>query len=163
MSRFDFDDYDPAACALWWANIDRASNGKKGQKILREMREALLSMPNKRLIEGAVYDEGEVCAVGALALYRLRRDGVLKLRDSCKTILHRADELEDYIGWAETSEETQEFGQGLGITGVLAWRLAYINDEEIPGGSRATPEERWQYVFNEIEKLIKPEPQEVAA
>lgn len=162
MSRFEFDDYDLVACNLWWANIERASNGKHGQKILREMREALLSMPNRRLIEGAIYEDGEVCAVGALALHRLRRDGQIKLKGHADALATEADLSEEAGGFSD-EYETMDFGKSLGITGVLAWRLAYINDEEVPGGSRATPEERWQYVFNEIEKLIKPEPQEVAA
>lgn len=58
MSRAgEYDDYDEDfanAGALWWANAQRALKGKKGRKALTELREALLMLPEKRLVEGAI-------------------------------------------------------------------------------------------------------------
>lgn len=64
MSRFDFDSYEenfPNEGELWWANARRALAGRKGKKALAELREALLALPEKRLIAGAL------CTVGARA------------------------------------------------------------------------------------------------
>jgi hypothetical protein len=63
------DDYDDEnnALALYRANVDRATKGKRGQKFFRELVAALDAMPEKRLIQGELEEEeGAVCALGAL-------------------------------------------------------------------------------------------------
>src|ERR1700757_3269836 len=62
MSRFGDYDYDEEyanAAALWQANAKRALAGRRGRKALAELREALLALPEKRLIEGALCTVGE--------------------------------------------------------------------------------------------------------
>lgn len=61
MSRFtDGDDEEfPGQFDLYQANLRRALKGKRGQKFLRELREALMALPEPKLIEGAM------CTVGA--------------------------------------------------------------------------------------------------
>lgn len=57
MSRGgDEDDYEdwPNQAAFWWANAKRALKGKRGKKALAELREALLMLPEKRLVNGAI-------------------------------------------------------------------------------------------------------------
>lgn len=44
----------PNQGAFWWANAQRALHGKRGRKALAELREALLMLPEKRLVSGAV-------------------------------------------------------------------------------------------------------------
>ncbi len=67
MSRFnddDDDDYTPEAILAqgrWYNNARRALKGKRGRKALAEMREALLALPEPRLIGGAL------CTVGGAA------------------------------------------------------------------------------------------------
>jgi hypothetical protein len=39
---------------FWWANAQRALKGKRGRKALAELREALLMLPEKRLVAGAI-------------------------------------------------------------------------------------------------------------
>jgi hypothetical protein len=62
MSRYDDYDYDGDYAALdagrWERNSRAALKSKRGRKALAEIREALLALPEKRLIEGAV------CTVG---------------------------------------------------------------------------------------------------
>lgn len=73
MSRFSDDYEDPGyanAGELWWANVERAIQGKRGQKALRELFGALETMPEKRLVEGHLVKEGDVCAVGAYVVHR---------------------------------------------------------------------------------------------
>lgn len=57
MSRFGDDDYDeqfPNQGAFWEANMYRALRGRRGRAALTELREALLALPQRRLIEGAM-------------------------------------------------------------------------------------------------------------
>lgn len=57
MSRGGDDDYDenfPNEAEFWWANAQRALKGKRGRKALAELREALLMLPEKRLVSGAI-------------------------------------------------------------------------------------------------------------
>src|SRR6266436_3595798 len=56
--------------ALWRANLNRCLLGKKGQQALRELHEALIALPEKRLIAGSLAEDGEVCAIGALLANR---------------------------------------------------------------------------------------------
>jgi hypothetical protein len=65
MSRYsDYDGYDDDYWALnqgrWEHNMRVALKGKRGRKALAELREALMALPEHRLIEGAV------CTVGGL-------------------------------------------------------------------------------------------------
>jgi hypothetical protein len=55
------DEYFPNQAALWEANYERALKGKRGRKVLADLRAALLALPEPRLIEGAL------CTVGATA------------------------------------------------------------------------------------------------
>lgn len=62
MSRYGDNDYDSENWALdagrWERNSRAALKSKRGRKALAEIREALLALPEKRLIEGAM------CTVG---------------------------------------------------------------------------------------------------
>lgn len=64
MSRFTDCDYDDENWALdhgrWEHNSRTALKGRRGRKALADLREALLALPEKRLIEGAV------CTVGGV-------------------------------------------------------------------------------------------------
>jgi hypothetical protein len=64
MSRFTDNDGDDEFWMLdqgrWQHNYRQALKGKRGRQALRDLREALLALPEKRLIEGAV------CTVGGL-------------------------------------------------------------------------------------------------
>jgi len=75
MSRFGDTDYESDYPELdygrWEHNLRRAITGRSGQKVLREMRDALLTLPSHRLIRGELATpDGEVCAVGCLIAYK---------------------------------------------------------------------------------------------
>jgi hypothetical protein len=156
MSRFNDSDYDewfPNQGAMWWANVARALKGRKGQQALRELREAMLGLPQRRLISSRLAtEEGEVCAVGALALKRRvdrgeRREEVLK-------------EMADLIvldedGWDPGGDgdlRTAESGVKVGLTFSLAWHLGQINDDFC----EETPEQRFERVLAWVEKQLIP-------
>lgn len=168
MSRFG-DDYEyeyPNQDALWAANACRALTGKRGRKALAELREALLALPEKRLIEGAL------CTVGGLDRADApsppdpnsqwgswaRAELEQKLADEgegvCaigaflwhKKVKAGADpraafeELPMLLEAEHDSWETAEAGKRAGLTYTLASTLAYQNDEQYGG---MTPEERY--------------------
>lgn len=165
MSRFgDDDDYDgdsfPNQGALWHANAERALKGKRGRRVLRDLRDALLALPEKRLIEGALCTVGSakrlerldehlsrwgleeniednggegVCGIGALLWHRRVKAGMdpAEAFDSLPTLDDGNYGLDDTARLAASEA---------GLVFSLAWNLAYRNDETYEG---MTPEERY--------------------
>lgn len=166
MSRFsDYDDWDedfPNQAEFWYANTRRALKGKRGRKALAELREALMALPEHKLIEGAVctvgaehrrtaygdngwcdwrerFDkqvekQGEgVCAIGAFRWYRKVKEGA----DPAEAFAS----LPTVFGTDEGNSltETADLGKDAGLAFVLAYDLAYRNDEVY---KKVTPEER---------------------
>ena len=161
MSRYWDDDYEedfPNQRALWQANADRALKGKRGRRALRDLREALLALPEPKLIEGAlcsvnaarrieelpgygggpdlaakVERDGEgVCAIGALLWHRRVKAGVdpAEAFDSLPTLDDTNHDLDDTARLAVSDA---------GVVYSLAWRLACRNDETY---RKMTPGER---------------------
>lgn len=161
MSRYDdnFDGEDfPNQVALYRANVERALKGKRGRQALRDLRDALLALPEPRLIEGALCtvnpakraeahggmfrdsmteelaEKGEgVCAIGAYLWHRKVKAGVdpAEAFDSLPTLEDSNYELHDTATLARHEA---------GMAYPLAWDLAYRNDETY---RRMTPEERY--------------------
>lgn len=120
MSRCGYsDDYDNLSLGRWRAQVSSALRGKRGQRFLAELVAALDALPEKRLVEGALEKDGEVCALGALGKAR----GV-------------------YLGEIDT-EDYEELGYTFDIAHQLAQETMYVNDEHL---YRGTPEERWRTV-----------------
>ena len=71
MSRSGYDnDGTEWDCIRWRGAVTSAMRGKRGQAFLEELRAALEAMKEKRLIEGELVQEGEVCALGAIGMKR---------------------------------------------------------------------------------------------
>lgn len=182
MSRFtdDYDEFFPNQADLWWANIGRALKGRKGQRALMDLEQALLDLPEKRLISGYLAADGEVCAVAALALSRRMwkgeaRDAILAsfeektppvcecghlksvhdddghctyltewngrgCWEACVAFRLAGNDHENY----DSADVTATVGVEVGLTYGLAWRLAYLNDEDFGG---LTPEDRYERVL----------------
>jgi hypothetical protein len=122
----DCDD-DPLALGRWRAQVASAIRGRRGQKLLRDMRDALDAMQEKRLIAEDLEHEGEVCALGAVGCAR----GI------------------DMFGI--DPEDTRRVAATFDIAEPLAREIAYENDE-----GHKTPEARWQYMRSWVERRIKP-------
>lgn len=76
MSRYsEGDDEGIMPYALWENAYLRALNGKRGQQAILDLYHALEALPQHRLISSHLARDGEVCAVGALALYRRTQAG----------------------------------------------------------------------------------------
>src|SRR5579859_286438 len=55
----------------WGGALKKAIDGKRGQALLTDLLYALDAMPDKKLIAGKfIQTEGQVCALGALAIAR---------------------------------------------------------------------------------------------
>src|SRR6266446_6206009 len=72
MSRSGYsDDYDDEwALIRWRGAVKSAIRGKRGQAFLKEMLDALDSLPAPRLIDGELEAHAEVCALGAVGARR---------------------------------------------------------------------------------------------
>lgn len=168
MSRFWDCEYDGEGMPpeLWQAVVKRAMNSPRGQKVLRELEEALLALPEKRLAEGVLYSEGQCCALGALALHRVRQGGLQLLGPRAyrgkgwkqedkerRAFVATEEELESAVGHFSDSWETSEFGERMGLAESLAWKIAYWNDETC---ERLNEEERYEKMLQIVRSKIKP-------
>ncbi len=115
---------------LWQANCERSLRGKHGQEELRELREALLALPEKRLIHESLEDEeGGVCAIGAYG----KRKGV---------------DLSKF----DVDSDTDEVGIAGGMPRLVAWKVVEMNDMQF--SSEFTPEQRYEKMLAWIESKL---------
>ena len=144
MSRFAESDDDRPA--FWIASaVRRSIASKRGQQVLRDLRAALDSLPARRLIEGTVCENGEVCAMGALAVYRYSHDHGFD-RDAIVAMLER--------GTYDTDEDTVILGQRLGLNKTLATEIAWVNDGPGNANSLWSPETRWEIVSQWVDSHL---------
>jgi len=163
MSRIEEGDCDDGTesflrgCAFE-GNKHRAIHGRKGQKILRELEEALLAMPEKRLINGKFATttivvgpsslpivDSDVCALGCLAVHREMKTGKTRAQ-AVMAVQSEVTSDEDDGGWEAI---TQAAGY-LDLVTPLAYAIVERNDEY--GGS--TPEETYQRFLRWVQKKI---------
>src|SRR5271169_5049168 len=90
---------------LWRANLRRTMQSERGQAFLQELLEALDALPQKRLIQGAMQQGREVCALGAVGLKRRINLGGLDSRNH------------------------DELAAAFGISSMLVQEIAYWNDQ----------------------------------
>lgn len=140
MSRFSEDDNDSEWWMLdmgrWQANLQSSLKGKRGQRALADLEDALLAMPVKSLLHGRVceidvYDPGfgwtfEVPAFCAVGLYAHPKGADLGALTA------------DYLGDCETAQ----IGESAGMSFTLAWHIGDLNDVE--WNERMTGEQRWK-------------------
>ena len=122
--RLNWTDYEnfSGQFELWQANCRRSLKGRRGQAALRELIAALNSLPEKRLIHGSLCKDGDVCAVGAIALQRRVHAGEERAAVLSDLEANSTDE------WGE-SEETDEYAAGaLGLPRLVAWKIVEQND-----------------------------------
>lgn len=136
MSRSGYtEDYyleDPLMFGAWRGRVASAIRGKRGQQFLRDVRDAMLTMPEKRLIEGYLERDGEFCLLGI----------GLHCRGAPIPDNHPEDEVEESVA------------QALNIAMPLAQECAFMNDEGTWGAE--TPEARYIRILGWVESKIKP-------
>ena len=143
MSRSSYsDEWNGWDSIMWGWRVASAIRGKRGQKFLRELRDALDAMPVKELIAGELVDDGECCAIGCLAQAR----GI------------------DVSGI--DPEDAERVAATFDIAEPLAREVVYENDEFgewTPKGRVDDPARRWEYMRKWVERRIKKSVQPGAA
>jgi hypothetical protein len=160
MSRFDgaWDESGDLPGIFWEIDLQRALTSGRGQRILREIEAALLTMPEHKLIADEIVELGEwdeevdrqiptgaVCAVGAYAVYRATQGG--KTREQALL-----DLAKDW-GGERDCWQTEQLGRRVGLARTVAWELACVNDETF---GHLTPDGRHAAVLAWVRDRIKP-------
>lgn len=133
MSRSAYSDDCESNCGWirWNGMVASAMRGKRGQQLLKDLRDALDAMPVKRLIADELVKDGEYCALGVLGAKR----GI------------DMEKLDPTDG--------DQVGKAFGIAGCMAQDIVYTNDEYY---SHLTPEKRWEKMRAWVDGLIKKDP-----
>lgn len=131
MSRHGYyDDCGGWDLIRWRGVVASAIRGKRGQKLLREMRAALDAMPSKRLISGCLKDRnGDVCALGSVGKAR----GIPNLGQI-------------------DSGDPEQLAIMFDVAPCLIQEIEFINDE---WGKAETPERRWEIVSEWVNSQLK--------
>lgn len=112
----------------WRGTVARAIKGRRGQLLLRELLDALVAMPDKRLTADSLVDaEGEVCALGCLG--RVRGVDLASL----------------------DPEDPEQVAKVFGVSPILVREIVYENDE---GGWRENDAQRWQRMLKWVASKI---------
>jgi len=131
-SNYNEDIDDHWQLIRWRGAVASAINGFRGQCFLQEMRRALDVLPEKRLISEELvdkYDDGAVCAIGALGKARgLDMTGI-------------------------DPEDTERVAKVFGISEALAREIVYENDEGVYRSE--TPEQRYSRMREWVESKIR--------
>lgn len=129
MSRSGYcDDLEPLSLGRWRAQVASAIRGKRGQKLLSDLLNALDEMEQKELIaDELIATDGAVCALGALGKKREYKMAGVDVND--------ADLVASMFD----------------VAPQLAREIVSINDD----GYYATPTERWGYVRQWVANQIK--------
>ncbi len=130
MSRSGYDDCcDGWDLIRWKGAVASAIRGKRGQTFLKELLDAMDSLPAKRLIKDDLVRDGEVCAIGAIGVARgIPMDGL-------------------------DPHDRESVAGAFGIPPALAAEIVYMNDEW--GGSKESPESTFVRMRNWIESAVK--------
>jgi len=175
MSRFGDGDEEGMPLELWETVISNALGGPKGQTALAAMEEALLALPEPKLISGHLACDGQVCAVGAFVAHKKATEENADIQTvidamgagvkcwcnhsreshtdgACSGTLWQGKpcgcSAYDQDG-GETDYETAAAGADAGLPRTIAWHLAYLNDEQFASG---TPEARYEQMLTFVRR-----------
>ena len=119
MSRSGYsDDCDGWALIRWRGAVESAIKGKRGQKFLIELAEAMDAMPVKELIAYELVEQGKFCTLGVIG----KKRGI-------------AIELID-------PEDSRTVAEQFGIANAMAQEIVFMNDEA--AWYDETPSQRWE-------------------
>ena len=119
MSRSGYsDDCDGWALIRWRGAVESAIKGKRGQKFLIELAEAMDAMPVKELIAYELVEQGKFCTLGVIG----KKRGI-------------AIELID-------PEDSRTVAEQFVIANAMAQEIVFMNDEA--AWYDETPSQRWE-------------------
>lgn len=133
---------------------------------MREVEQALLALPEPRLIAGHLIETfelggwapppqplpGDVCVVGAYCAWKMGEGDIRRGKESLlrQELRSLQDELE-YGEDAPDLEETANAGVNAGLRFTMAWELSFFNDETC---GRETPEQRYDRTLAYVRSLL---------
>jgi hypothetical protein len=130
MSRSGYsDDCDGWALIRWRGAVESAMRGKRGQKFLIELGDAMDAMPIKELIAHNLVEHGSFCALGVVGQKR----GI-------------AIESID-------PEDSRTVAEQFGIANAMAQEIVFMNDEA--AWYDETPHQRWLRMRHWVDLQIK--------
>jgi hypothetical protein len=138
MSRYtdgwDDDEFFALNQGRWQRNARAALKGKRGRKALAEIREALLALPDKRLIEGALCTVGGPERVPEIAdaevdaeFARLKAAGMWKPGHYTRDDLAKWMAGDRHDARRGIAENTEDQGCGVCVNGALLWHRLVKN------------------------------------
>lgn len=129
----DYGDDGPLALGRYRAAVTSAFRGRRGQRFLRELIEALDALPEKKLITGELERDGCVCAFGAVG----RKIGL----DMSKMTMRDEDSYDDPPPDDFEIIDALDLAVMFDVATSMAREIMYENDEG--GRHDETPERRW--------------------
>lgn len=144
---FDGGDCEPMPYELWQHNLEAALGGKRGQQALRDLKAALLALPERKLIRGALCQVNPngppaFCAVGAY-VYRKR----VLAGEQPEAV------IQDLLNHDPSDTDTATAGKRAGLVWTLAWELGFMNDDRF---ADRTDEQRFEEFMEWIDLMIAP-------
>ncbi len=137
MSRSGYHEYEPHSQEEQWAHIrwrgavKSAIRGRRGQKLLRELRDGMDAMPEKKLISDTLEKDGCFCALGVVGKHRGMSMAKIDAQDS------------------------EQVAGAFDIAEALAREIVYTNDEHF---DIETDEARWIRVRQWVQANIRDMP-----
>jgi hypothetical protein len=166
----------PNEWAFWERRTRQVMSGRPGRKALEALREALLALPQKRLVANALSTAGKtepppeagtwyvedhrelieqqgegVCAVGAFVWHQRVKAGA-----DPEQAMRDLPLNPDYDG---DPHVTIEHGTKAGLSATLAWVLMSRNDDDF---AALTPEERYRAFLEWIDAKLAAWPEAAA-
>ncbi len=131
MSRSGYwdDCEDELAIGRWRGAVASAIRGKRGQRLLKDLAEAMDEMPEKKLITQDLKNPIGYCTLGVICEKR---------------------KIASYDSWE--SDDTQSLADALDIAEPLVQEIVYLNDEYTED---ETPEQRWVSMRAWVDRKLK--------
>lgn len=134
MSRSGYYDYEPESQEERWTSIrwrgavNSAIRGKRGQRLLCELRDGMDAMEEKKLISDTLEKDGCFCALGVVGNHR-----------------------DMDMSWID-AQDSEQVASAFDIAAALAREIVYTNDEH---WDIETDEARWARVRQWVQANIK--------
>jgi hypothetical protein len=127
---YDDDDSDPSQEGLAAGALCSAIRGKRGQRFIRDLVQALDALPLPELAAGALEDEetGCCCAFGAVRRFR------------------GADAVPLWFHPMEEDMTPDNLAEPFNVSETLAWAVVQANEDGMTGNDESTRRRRWKQV-----------------
>lgn len=123
---------------MYRGTVASAIRGKRGQHLLRDLRDALDALPVKRLVRRSLTTDDGVCTLGSLKI----------AADFAAAYV--TPEMDDY----HLQDLNHPLAKVLDVATCMVQEIEYENDDG--GPHNETPEQRWTRMRHWVDRRIKP-------